>query len=173
MNMQILSFYLVVLVESCFCLALTTAFPPSRIDPLTPPLQNSPISFNDTLTTQLLPPHLICANTEPGDMFRQKLHDEDCRPLIDQLSAKSGPFKFPQPHKTWTTHYRSCFVKVHSGAQPAPFPETLAIIGHIVNEIMISCRLLRFGGSRVDFMTGWQVSLYSPRGTTKTELEDS
>lgn len=149
------------LLQTLLCSALTIPSSSPTLNQLTPISEHPQVSVNQTLEAPRLPSSLVCEKGPPWNLM--KLNEEDCRILIKRLESEKQEYKFPQPHDFTAFHYRTCVVKVQSGAGRAPFPETRASVGTIADDIFHKCGWLRCGGTRVDFRSGWDVSLYSPR----------
>ena len=148
------------LVPLLFCTALLIPPLPLTAGQLTPSFKYPQVTANQTLGSSGLLPTLIC---EKGPIWnRLKLDDEDCQTLIKHLKLSTNEQHFPQPHQAKYLHYGTCVVIIKSGPGQAPFRETLATIGSIADDIFHKCSWTRYGGTRVDFKSGWEVKLCHP-----------
>ena len=161
--MQYLANLVLAMIGLLLCPTTAATLPSgeSTIFPTSADLSQSPPSqmiLNQTL------PSLICDRGPfPGD-FRQhaKLPDRYCQRLAARLRAHREPYYF-QPHKKEYFQYRTCIFAVQGGSGNPPFTENLGSISDIAEDIMRQCDYPHFGGTRVDFRTGWHVQVYSPK----------
>ena len=161
--MQFLASLILAIIGPLLC-HVSAASLPSGDDSLFPTssdLSQSPrgqMILNQTL------PSLVCDRGPfPGD-FRPhaKLPDRYCQRLAAKLRAHREPYNF-SPHKKEYFPYRTCIFAVQGGSGHPPFTENLSSISDIAEDIMRRCDYPHFGGTRVDFRTGWHVQVYSPK----------